>query len=135
MKKFLLFVLASVFASFANAQSIQPPKSITMQGQPSVSANIQQQAPDKNAEIHGYSIAFLAYHYNDYCKLGIDRSVIDVLAGELKKAETTNQISTEVINENVAETKRLFNEDPVKFCNDAKQIATVLQGMFFGGRN
>ena len=136
MKKFLFFGLVISFANIANAQSIQAPKSLTMQGSATDGIiNVQQPQANKKAEIQGYSIAFLAYHYNDYCKLGIDRSVIDILAGELKKAESANQIPTQVINENVAETKRLFKEDPVKFCNDAKQIATVLQGMFFGGGN
>jgi hypothetical protein len=136
MKKFLFAISIISIAGSVNAQSVQAPKSLTMQGSlPGSGTNIQQQNANNNSEIQGYSIAFLAYHYNDYCKLGINKNVIDTLAGELKKAEAANQIPTQVINDNVAESKRLFNEDPVKFCNDAKQIATVLQGMFFGANN
>lgn len=127
----------------ANAQSLQPqsmgaktiqipvaqPGSIT----PAQSASqTQNMHPQAEAEAKGYSIAFLAYHYNDICNLGLDRATIDNLANQLAVAEKQNQISQQVIDKNVADAQRIYKENPTKFCADGTQIAGVIKQVFAG---
>lgn len=154
MKKLLLTLFFSfqllALCSLANAQSIQPPKSMANKAPvPAASPNIAtspaspplisaqsvnsaQLQTQPNTEAQGYSLAFLAYHYNEFCKLGLGKPTIDNLANQLKDAESQNQISQETIDKNVADTKRIYQQDPVKFCSDARQVASVIKQLFAG---
>ena len=89
-----------------------------------------QQKTAAKAEADGYSLSFIAYHYNQACNLGLSKGIIDMVLAELKRAEEENRISQETINENLVETNRLYKENPTKFCDDAKQIANSIQTIF-----
>jgi len=95
-------------------------------------AQQQPTATKPNAEAEGYSVAFLAKHYNQKCGLGLSDGIINILAGELKKAESANQISNATINENVGIAQKLYQENPKKFCADAAQIASVIRQIYPG---
>jgi hypothetical protein len=84
----------------------------------------------EQSEAEGYSLSFIAYHYNQACNLGLGKGLIDMVLAELKKAEEENRISQQTINENLVETNRLYKENPTKFCEDAEQIATTLKTIF-----
>ena len=135
MKKISLILLAltvqiSVFTIDVGAQSLVPPASMASNVAP---IKVQPQQEKADAEAQGYSMAFLAYHYNNVCKLGFDKDTIDGLLNELKIAETTNQISQDTINANVADSQRIYKEDPIKFCDDAKKIGTTIKTLL--GKN
>ncbi len=123
---------AFIFAtSVANAQSIQAPQSMNGAA-PKPYTIVPAQQVQPNAEQKGYSIAFLAYNYNEACKLGLPKPTIDNLANQLSQAEQQQQITTETINKNVADAQRIYKEDPVKFCEDARQVASVIRQLFAG---
>ncbi len=132
MKKIILLSILTLSLS-ANAQSIQPPRS--MANKVTAPAIIPAQSaalasPQPNSEAQGYSVAFLAYHYNDFCKLNLSKPTIDNLARQLEQAEKDNQITQATIDKNVADADRIYKENPAKFCADAQQIAGVIKQLF-----
>lgn len=91
----------------------------------------QQPAPTADmSEIRGYTLAFIAYKYNQECNLGFSKENIDFLLAQLKSMEGSQGITPEVISDNTKEAERYYNADKQKFCADAQKIGAMIKNMF-----
>jgi hypothetical protein len=126
MKKIL--ALTALMISFpVSAQGIIPAQSAS---NAVATIKVQPAQTKSEAEVQGYSVAFLAYHYNDVCKLKLDKTIMDNLLSELSQAEKANEIAQADINKTLDDIKKVYAENPEKFCSDAMQVANAIKDLF-----